>query len=135
MTLDDEHEVHTFKEAKKIRDNYIRRLRYANPAAQIMIVMGRGKSTDRIHFHMLSNGLDERIIQAKWTAGTVVRLKHLRKHNYYNGVDHGQDYTGLAEYLFGHWTPEQGVHRWRQTKNSSGASSLSMFSEMRCPLD
>ena len=32
-------------------------------------------------------------------------------------MDHGQDYTGLANYLFDHWTPEQGGHRWRPTKN------------------
>jgi hypothetical protein len=32
-------------------------------------------------------------------------------------VDHGRDYTGLADYLFDHWTPEQGGHRWKATKN------------------
>ncbi len=33
-------------------------------------------------------------------------------------VDYGRDYTGLANYLFfDHWTPEQGGHRWKQTKN------------------
>ncbi|WP_306568880.1 hypothetical protein [Faecalispora jeddahensis] len=117
LTLDNEHEVHTFEEARRIRDLYVRRLKYANPDARISIYMGRGKSTYRIHFHMLSDGIDEKTILEKWQAGSIVRVEPLRAHNYYNGVDHGQDYTGLANYLFDHWTPEQGGHRWKQTKN------------------
>lgn len=117
LTLDNENEVHTFAEADKIRVNFKRRLQYVFPDAQIIIVMGRGKKTNRIHFHMLSDGISKEIINAKWTLGNVDRIERLRKHNYYNGVDHGQDYTGLAHYLFDHWTPEQGNHRWMQTKN------------------
>jgi len=117
LTMDDEHEVHTFEEADKLADRYIRRLRYLNPDAQIMFHMGRGRSTNRIHFHMLSNGLSEKVIREKWRAGKVVSIENLRAHNYYNGVDHGRDYMALANYLFNHWTPEQGSHRWRQTKN------------------
>lgn len=119
LTLDNEHEVHTFEEARRIRDNFMRRLKYTEPAAQVNIYMGRGKSTRRIHFHMLSNGIDAKTITNKWKAGAVLRIEHLRERNYYDGVDHGRDYTGLANYLFDHWTPEQGVggHRWAQTKN------------------
>ena len=119
LTLDNENEVHTFAEARQIRDRYVRRLKYANPQAQINIYMGRGKGTRRIHFHMLSNGLDEETIRGKWQAGEVVRIEPLRERVHYNGVDHGRDYTGLANYLFDHWTPEQGAgsHRWKQTRN------------------
>lgn len=118
LTLDNENEVHTFEEARKIRDRYVRRLKYTFPDARINIYMGRGKSTDRIHFHMLSDGVPEKKITEKWTHGRIVRIEPLRAHNYYNGIDHGQDYTGLANYLFDHWTPEQGSgHRWKQTKN------------------
>ena len=122
LTMDNEHEVHTFTEARRIRDNYARRLKYAFPDAQIMLYMGRGKSTDRIHFHMVSNGVPEEIIRAKWQARSVDRIVNLRKNCRYkdeNGVlvDHGQDYKGLANYLFDHWTPEQGGHRWKQTRN------------------
>ena len=42
----------------------------------------------------------------------------MREHNYYDGVDHGRDYSGLANYLFDHWTKEVGGHRWFQTKNA-----------------
>ena len=45
------------------------------------------------------------------------RIEQLREHNYYNNVDHGQDFTGLANYLFDHWTEDQGGHRWKGTKN------------------
>lgn len=117
LTMDNDHEVHTFEEAKRIRDLYVRRLKYANPDARITIYMGRGKSTSRIHFHMLCHGLSKETIAAKWRAGQVVRIDNLKVHNYYDGIDHGQDYTGLANYLFDHWTPEQGGHRWKQTKN------------------
>ena len=83
-----------------------------------MIYMGRGKSTHRIHFHMLSEGVSEDLIRRLWGMGDLLRIDHLRAHNYYNGIDHGQDYTGLANYLFDHWTPEQGGRRrWKQTAN------------------
>lgn len=118
LTFDDEHEVHTFREAKRIRRNFCRVLQYAYPDAVFFIYMGRGKSTNRIHFHMVSEGIPEDFVSRKWKYGTIKRIEHLRKHNYYDGVDHGQDYTGLANYLFNHWTPEVGGHRWFQTKNA-----------------
>ena len=117
LTFDDDSEVHTFSEARRIRDNYFRRLQRACPDAKIIIYMGRGKSTNRIHFHMISDGIPEETISGKWNDGSVIHIRHLREHNYYNGVDYGRDYTGLANYLFDHWTPEQGGHRWKQTKN------------------
>lgn len=44
LTFDDDSEVHTFSEARRIRDNYFRRLQRACPDAKIIIYMGRGKS-------------------------------------------------------------------------------------------
>ena len=118
LTFDNDSEVHTFDEAKRIRDNFFRRLRYKHPEAVIFIYMGRGKTTSRIHFHMLSEGVDEETIYKQWRYGEIVDCKKLRQHNFYNKVDYGQDYTGLANYLFDHWTPEQGSHRWKQTRNA-----------------
>lgn len=43
LTFDDDSEVHTFSEARRIRDNYFRRLQRACPDAKIIIYMGRGK--------------------------------------------------------------------------------------------
>lgn len=116
LTLDNESEVHTFDEARRIRDLYVRRLKYHAPDAKINIYMGRGKTTFRIHFHMISEGVSEKLIRDLWGLGDVLRIEHLREHNYYNGVDYGRDYTGLANYLFDHWTPEQGGHRWKQKR-------------------
>lgn len=45
LTLSDEYEVHTFEEAKRLRDNFIRRLQYAYPDVRIMAYLGRGKAT------------------------------------------------------------------------------------------
>lgn len=118
LTFDAEDEIHDFKTAKKIRDNYVRTLKYANPDAVIFIYMGRGKTTHRIHFHMVSSGLTEDQIMRKWKYGCIARISPLREHNRYDGVDHGADYTGLANYLFDHWTKEQGGHRWKMTKNA-----------------
>ncbi len=117
LTMDNEHEVHTFAEALRVRDLFVRRLQYAAPDVQLIIVMGRGKSTGRIHMHMLSYGVDAGTIATKWVAGMVTRCVHLRKSCTYDGVDCGRDYTGLANYLFDHWTPEQGGRRWKQTRN------------------
>lgn len=118
LTFDNENEVHTFQEAKYIRDLFTRRLRYAFPDAVIFSYLGRGKHTKRIHMHMISDGVPEETIQKQWLYGSVIDIDHLREHNFYDHVDHGQDYTGLANYLFDHWTPEQGGHRWKQTRNA-----------------
>jgi hypothetical protein len=118
LTMDDAHEVHTFDEARQVASRYMRRLKYTAPNAKIMLYMGRGESTERIHFHMISDGINAETIKEKWTAGHVVRVNNLKKTNYSkNGDDIGQDYTGLASYLFRHWTQEQGGKRWKQTRN------------------
>ncbi len=114
LTFDNEYEVHTFGEAKQVRKKYARRLMYHFPDAKLMIYIGRGKATNRIHFHMVSEGIPEEMIKKLWGMGGVVRIEHLREHNFYNGKDHGQDYTGLANYLFDHWTPEQCGRHYKQ---------------------
>ena len=140
LTFDDDSEVHTFSEARRIRDNYFRRLQRACPDAKIIIYMGRGKSTNRIHFHMISDGIPEETISGKWNDGSVIHIRHLREHNYYNGIDYGQDYTGLADYLFNHWTPEQGGHRWKATRNlrqpekETPTLALRTYTEKKAPI-
>ena len=140
LTLDDEHEVHDFRDMKRIRDLYVRRLRYAYPEAVIFVYIGRGKSTQRMHLHIVSDGVPEDFIKSKWEFGEIRRIEHLREHNYYDGVDHGQDYTGLANYLFNHWTPEQGGHRWKQTKNArkpdreDAKPAIRAYSEKKPPI-
>lgn len=118
LTFDDAHEVHTFEEARRVRANFIRRLHYAYPDAVICVVMGRGETTSRIHFHTLTEGIPAEEIARRWPYGEVKRIVPLRAHNHYDGVDHGADYTGLANYLFDHWTPEQGGHHYKMTRNA-----------------
>lgn len=118
LTLNDENEVHTFQEARRLRDNFYNRLKYRFPEARIMLYMGRGKHTHRIHFHMLTEGIPEEMIGRLWGMGDVKRIVPLREHNYYDGVDRGRDYTGLANYLFDHWTQEQGGHRWKGSRKT-----------------
>ena len=117
LTLSNQFEVHTFEEAEKIRKNFMKRIKRKFPDARMMIYMGRGKSTHRIHFHILSDGVPEEAIRQKWNLGNIIRSDHLKEHNYYDGIDCGEDYTGLANYLFDHWTPEQGRKRWSATQN------------------
>lgn len=122
LTFGRECEVHTFWEARRVRDNYYRRLLRASPDAKIVIVMGRGKHTSRIHFHMISEGVAYETIKDKWLDGDVIDRDYLREHNWYrdkegNWTDHGRDYTALAVYLHSHWTAEQGGHRWKATRN------------------
>ena len=140
LTFDNESEVHTFEEARRLRNNFVRRLKRIRPDAVIFIYMGRGKHTNRIHMHMISAGITEGDIKGKWIYGEVVRLSPLKAHNYYEGVDHGQDFSGLANYLFDHWTPEQGGHRWKQTRNArqpekeTPVQALRAYTEDKPPL-
>ena len=117
LTLDRDNEAHTYEEIDAIINPFWRRLKRINPDMQAVLVKGRGKSTSRFHIHMIVNGLTKEQIQEKWNAGKVARIDNLREHNYYNGVDHGRDYTGLANYLFDHWTPEQGKRHYKGTRN------------------
>lgn len=117
LTFNNENEVHTFQEGRYLRDLAFRRFKYHYPKAKINIYMGRGKSTHRIHLHIVAEGIPEEAIRKLWTYGEIIRIENLREHNYYDGVDHGRDYTGLANYLFDHWTPEQGGQRWKATRN------------------
>jgi hypothetical protein len=118
LTMDNTHEVHTFDDARRLFGNFIKRLQYINPDVQIMAVMGRGKGTSRIHFHMLTENVSALAIRNRWVEGEVVRIEHLRENNIYNGIDHGRDYTGLATYLFDHWTPDQGKRKYRETRST-----------------
>lgn len=117
LTFDDAHEVHYFSDAKRIRTKWKKKLQKEYPGAKIIIVMGRGENTERIHFHMISAGIPAEAIRRLWEHGNVVHIKPLRRHNRYGGVDCGTDYTGLANYLFDHWTKEQGGHRYMATRN------------------
>lgn len=118
LTLDNNNEVHEYEEMKRLRDNYIRRLRRRYPDAVIFSYIGKGDNTHRLHMHMVSNGIPEDQIAELWRYGSIRRIEHLREHNMYDGVDHGEDYTSLANYLFDHWTPEQGGHRYKATRNA-----------------
>lgn len=117
LTFDNANEVHTFKEARQLRDNFYNRLKYKYPDAVIVLHMGRGKHTKRIHMHMVSEGVPAEEIKKQWIYGEIVDIQPLRAHNFYGGVDHGADYTGLANYLFDHWTEEQGGHRYKISRN------------------
>ena len=122
LTYNDTFLPDDFKTAKKDLNNYIRRLQHVYPYAKVIAVMGRGHRNGRIHFHLIIGDVPKYIIIEKWTYGEITRIEHLRRHNYYkdeNGklIDHGEDYTALATYLFNHWTEEQGKgKRWKQTK-------------------
>ena len=117
-TFDDAHLPKDYSGVRRVRDNYIKRLQYEFPDAVIVAFMGRGRRTKRFHLHCIIAGVDEKTIREKWKHGKVMRIEPLREHNYYNGIDHGRDYTALATYLHGHWKEEQGKgKRWRQTKN------------------
>lgn len=119
LTFDDEWECTDFKEAKKVRNDWRRRIKRAWPEAVVFLYMGRGKSTHRIHFHMVSHGIPEQWLKDAWKYGGVKRIVKLRKHCWYDNKDMGQDYSGLANYLFNHWTPEQGGHRYMCTRNAA----------------
>lgn len=118
LTFNNENEVFDFADARKIRDNYYRRIRRKFPESKVNIYMGRGKNTARIHFHMICEGIPEEVIRDQWIFGEVIDCKHLRSHNTgLDGTDCGGDLTALANYCFDHWTKEQGPgRRYKQSK-------------------
>lgn len=118
LTFDAENEVHDFRDARILRERYYKKLKKLFPDSVPLIVMGRGKSTNRIHFHMVSEGIPVEAIAEQWTYGKIIESVNLREHNYYNGIDFGQDYTALAKYLWRHWTPEQGGKHYKISRNA-----------------
>lgn len=118
LTFDAENEINDFTEARQVRSNFRRALERACPEARFRIYMGRGKTTHRIHFHMVSKGIPLEVIREKWKYGDVKKPVYLRKRcKSKDGKDLGQDYSALANYLFDHWTKEVGGHRYFATKN------------------
>lgn len=118
LTFDTKNEVHDYDEARAVLRAYVRRIRRKCPDAKIVIVMGRAvKNSAKIHFHYIMDGVPEDVIRGKWTWGKIGECEHLWERVFYNGVDHGRDYTGLANYYWDHWTPEQGGHHYFATRN------------------
>lgn len=118
LTFDEDNECHDPQSCRQLMNRYIRRLKYRYPEAVIAAVYGQGKTTSRFHIHMLIEGIPEEYILVQWIYGTVKACHRLREHNLYDGVDHGRDYTALANYLFNHWRPEYGGHRYFMTRNA-----------------
>lgn len=118
LTFNMENECHDAEECRMMMQRYIRRLKYKYQDAVIAAVYGQGKTTNRFHIHMITEGIPEEYLQKQWIYGEVKECRHLREHNFYNGVDHGRDYTALATYLFLHWQPEYGGHRWYLSRNA-----------------
>lgn len=116
LTFDDAHLPDSREDAERQVSNYIRRLQYVNHDMVAVAVVGYGRKTKRLHAHLLVSGIEPEILLKKWTAGKIKRVEPLRRHNVYNGVDYGQDYTGLAAYLFEHTKSKERGKRWKQTK-------------------
>ena len=118
LTFDEDNECHDAQSCRQMMSRYIRRLKYRYHDAVIAAVYGQGKTTSRFHIHLLAEGIPEEYLRSQWTYGAVTDCRHLREHNYYEGVDHGRDYSALANYLFNHWKAEYGGHRWFMTRNA-----------------
>ena len=117
LTFDKQNECHSYEECWMLLRRYIKRLRNKYPHAKIAYYCGRGENTNRYHAHMLACGIPEEFLISNWGYGEVREISRLRSHNIYEGIDHGADYTALANYLFDHWEPEQGPHRYHHTRN------------------
>ena len=117
LTFDRKNECHTYEECWKMLKRYISRIRRKYPHAKLAYYCGRGENTNRYHVHMLAAGITADVLISKWGYGEVEDAQKLWAHVMYDGVDHGPDYTSLANYLFDHWEPEQGPHRYHHTRN------------------
>lgn len=120
LTFDDAHEVYDFRDAKRVLRNYIRRLQRRCPNSVIFAYLGRGKTTYRIHAHMVTEGIPEEVLVELWGNGDVRAIQHLHEScvRKSDGSEIGRDYSQLANYLYNHWTPEQGGHRYYKSRTS-----------------
>ena len=100
LTLDNESEVHTFDEARRIRDLYRPAPEIPRARREDQYLHGPRQDDFPYTFSHDFRGRLGKLIRDLWGLGDVLRIEHLREHNYYNGVDYGRDYTGLANYLF-----------------------------------
>ena len=119
LTFDQENECQYFQDAKRLARNLMKSLRRKFKDSVIWIYTGRGKTTSRIHLHFVSKGIPKEEILKRWPYGSIVKVETLRKHNKYDGLDHGTDWTGLADYLINHWTEEVGGRAWMQSGKAS----------------
>ena len=117
LTFDRKNECHSFQECWSLLKRYIRRLQRKYPNGLLAYYCGRGENTNRYHVHLLAAGIPEGAIISKWGYGEVKAVDKLWAHCINNGIDCGADYTKLANYLFDHWEPEQGRHRYHHTRN------------------
>lgn len=117
LTFNEKNECHSYEECWALLRRYLKRIRRKYPNAKIAYYCGRGENTNRFHVHILAAGIPETFLIQKWGYGEIADIKQLRSHNLYEGIDHGADFTALANYLFDHWEPEQGPHRYHHTRN------------------
>ena len=76
LTLDDENEVHTFKEAKRIRDLFVRRLKYAFPDAICFRTACRKRQSRNNGFTEISSGsttFANITITTAWITGRITQ--------------------------------------------------------------
>ena len=127
FTCDRKHECHTIEEIRKLWNRFWRRMRRKHPGVKMVGVPGRNGSAkdekgnkkrdgDKFHVHMMIEGVSKEEIEKEWIYGNA-RVDQLWEHVKYDGVDHGPDYTKLAEYMIDHWAPEQGPRKWKATRN------------------
>lgn len=141
LTFSNENECHDFIDSRVLRDRFWRKIKALFPNAKMIIYMGRGKTTKRIHLHMISDGIPIEDLDRLWIYGTITEHSYLREHNYdKHGKDLGCDYTALANYLFDHWTKEQGKgKRYKCTKNleqpetEKATICINQYSEQKPP--
>lgn len=117
LTFNRKNECHSYAECWTLLRRYIKRIQRKYPNAKLAYYCGRGENTNRFHIHILAAGVPEGFLVSKWGYGEVEDVKQLWAHCIYDGIDHGADYTALANYLFDHWEAEQGPHRYHHTRN------------------
>lgn len=107
LTYDSEFYPADIEKADRDLENYFRRIKYALEKAGIkslkyVAVTGRGSKRGRIHHHFIVPAMGLEILRSRWKRGNV-KIKPLK--NY-------RDYTGLALYLYNHYTTGK---RWKQS--------------------
>lgn len=115
LSYDAEHLPKSYDAAEKNARLFLNRLKYKFPNTKIICFTAAGDVSGRFHHHLIIEGVPESYILKKWSGGKIVKIERLRAHNYYNGMDCGEDFTALAKYLHRQVPGRKGRKRWTET--------------------
>ncbi len=116
LVFDAGHATKDFGTAIHRRDAFFVHLETKYPSIQMILAMGRGQVTDRIHFHIIAKDITREQIEKAWLWGRVTEWHPIKRSR---ETMSEEPYRALASYFCAHWTEEQGGLPFFATRNNT----------------